>query len=160
MKPIYFIIFLLSLSLIFCMKTPAQNVSKAGQTIADALNSTPGVKVVQPAALNARLLKKAESESELAETASESTRHQGERKAVYRIEAYADNTGQGKANAVIRQKAIQNRFPELQVQLVFDSPFWRVKIGHYSSRSDAEAILAEIKGAFPYYAPYLRIVRN
>ena len=138
---------------VFCaINTFAQNDSIPAYSITEALQATEGVTIEQPEALSQRLVKN---------TAATETAHQSNKvSGFYRIEVYADNTKQAKTQATARHRNMQSRFPQYPSVLVFESPFWRVKVGAFSNRSDAEAAMTEIKKVFPAYAPYLRIVRN
>lgn len=140
----------------------SQQTSQAtDSSIVAKLNATPGVTVNQPDALTKRLEKvAANTESAAQETSPAVSQTQSGRTGTFRVEVYSDNTRNAKANATARRNAVKSRFPRFNVALVFESPFWRVKVGPYSNRSDAEATLAEIRNTFPAYAPFLRIVRN
>lgn len=152
------IIFCVSLGMP-CMR--AQSASAAsGPSIVEILQAVPGITIIQPEGLEKRLEKVVPAEGEAAEAAATSSRTNSERRSSYRIEVYSDNTRSARANATTRQRTVRSRFPKYNTQLVFESPFWRVKVGPFTSRSDAEAAMAEIRNAFPGYAPYLRIVRN
>lgn len=129
-------------------------------SITDRLTLSPGVTLNQPDELTRRLApvqrEAADETATVAETPGRTERNAG----VFRVEVFADNTSQARNHATARRHNIQSQFPQYGTQLVFESPFWRVKVGPFNSRSDAEAAMAEIRNAFPAYAPYLRIVRN
>ena len=134
--------------------------------IVTVLNSTQGVTITQPEELTRRLERIARPENTHVQghtlESPDGRIHNGERKSkgVYRIEVFSDNSSQAKSHATARRRNIQSRFPQYPSSLVFESPFWRVNVGAFSSRSEAEAVMAEIGNVFPAYAPYLRIVRN
>jgi len=44
--------------------------------------------------------------------------------------------------------------------MTFNSPYWRVKVGDFRTRGEAEAAMAEIREAFPSLSSHLRIVRD
>ncbi len=44
--------------------------------------------------------------------------------------------------------------------IMFNSPYWRVKVGDFRTRAEAEAAMAELRHAFPSMAAYMRIVRD
>lgn len=158
MKSFNIFLFCLAMTVLLPLHAVAQEVAKDDSPVMESLDNTPGVTVVQPDALAKRLAKAVPDETETSQpTVSGRTSQKG---SVYRIEVYADNSRQAKNNASARRRNIESRFPQYPAVLVFDSPFWRVKVGNFSNRSDAEAAIAEIKEAFPSYAPYLRIVRN
>lgn len=153
---------------LFAQKT-AQQPATATVTysIVDSLNATEGVTIVVPDALAKRLSNEASSNT-AASQANATTANKPEGNAqrgnvkggAFRVEFYSDNTKSAKTNATARRRMVQNRFPNYPTTLVFDSPFWRVKVGSFATRSDAEAAVAELKRAFPAYAHYIRVVRN
>lgn len=139
-------------------KLNGQDISNEQVSIVEILENTPGVKITQPEALSRRLVKAVPDVA--GDEGHDNTSRTPAKSAMYRVEVFADNTKDAKNRATTRRRNIQARLPQYNSQLVFDSPFWRVKVGPFSSRSDAEAAMAEIRAAFPAYAPYLRIVRN
>lgn len=137
----------------------AQDVDTTAYSITEVLNATPGITVEQPAELTKRLIKTDISENADAVKDANANRA-GRQGGYYRVEVYADNSPNAKSTATARRRNMQARFPKYPAVLVFESPFWRVRVGTFGSRADAEAAMAEIKSAFPAYAPFLRIVRN
>ncbi len=135
---------------------------------ADTASASAGtVTIIMPDALNARLYggeAKTEAENPSAETdkpaapaqTSRSTSRQG-----YRVQVFDDNNARtAKREAQARKSRIQSRFPEFNAYVSFNSPDWRVKVGDFTSRSEAEAALAAIRQAFPEMGSQLRIVRD
>lgn len=128
-------------------------------TIADALNDNGVITVVQPAALNQRLVPVRSSHSNDAESLSDSAPVKV--KAGYRVQVFDDNNVRSaKSEAQARKSQIAARFPDLPIYVTFSSPYWRVKVGDFKTRGEAEAAMGEIKHAFPAMAKSLRIVRD
>ncbi|MDE5595424.1 MAG: SPOR domain-containing protein [Muribaculaceae bacterium] len=134
-------------------------VSFAGQpTIADALNTSGSITVSQPQALNDRLTFTHCAVSEADATIDNST---PKVRAGYRVQVFDDNNVRSaKHDAQVRKQQIETRFPEYPVYVTFNSPYWRVKVGDFKNRGEAEAAMAEIRHAFPAMAKSLRIVRD
>ena len=142
----------------------AQNIT--GATIQNAdhpnivgqINDCPGVTLSQPDALTQRLAwdsiaPKAQNDAKTTRTAS---RYNG-----YRVEVFSDNNPRtAKATASIKKRNLQSRFPNYPVYLIFESPFWRVRLGDFKNKGEAEGALQEIRSAFPAYAKDLRIVKT
>ena len=130
----------------------------AGQpTVADALNTTGSISVIQPAALNNRLkIVHAEvAETDVNESSAPKVR------AGYRVQVFDDNNVRSaKQDAQARKQQIESHFPDYPVYVTFNSPYWRVKVGDFKNRGEAEAAMAEIRHAFPAMAKSLRIVRD
>lgn len=79
----------------------------------------------------------------------------------YRVQVFDDNNVRtAKAHAQERKQMIQSRFPEFQAYVTFNSPYWRVKVGDFRTRSEAEAAMGAIRSAFPSIGAQLRVVRD
>lgn len=130
------------------------------ETIVDHVNNGTVI-VSQPDALNARLQRHVEAVDEIAEddNAAVATTHKV--RAGYRVQVFDDNNVRtAKQEAQNRKHQLETRFPELTAYVSFNSPYWKVKVGDFKSRSEAEAAMAEIRHAFPSMAKSLRIVRD
>ncbi len=79
----------------------------------------------------------------------------------YRIQAYTDNNQRtAKASAQARARAIAMRFPQYRSYISYNAPSWRLRIGDFKSRQEAQAALSRIRGVFPSYAREMTIVRD
>ena len=79
----------------------------------------------------------------------------------YRVQVFDDNNPRtAKTQAQERKLMIENRFPEFQGYVTFNSPYWRVKVGDFRTRSEAEAAMGAIRSAFPSIGSQLRVVRD
>ena len=116
-------------------------------------NSLGKVVVNQPESMNARLKPKkiVGNEDILSDEIS---------KAVgYRIQVFSDNNQRtAKSQAQLREQNILARFPDFKVYLIYKSPSWRVRVGDFKSRGEAEQVMQEIKEAFPSYAGEVMVV--
>lgn len=82
-------------------------------------------------------------------------------RAGYRVQIFDDNNARtAKREAQSRRSMVGARFPEFRTYVSFNSPYWRVKVGDFHSRSEAEAAMGAIRQAFPALGPHLRIVRD
>ena len=78
----------------------------------------------------------------------------------YRIQVYSDNMQRrAKEMAQERAKMIQSSDSTLATYVTFNSPFWRVRVGNYSSYEEAAIKLRELKKQFPSI-PDMRIVKD
>lgn len=121
--------------------------------------------VVQPAALSRMLQREqsvaapvndeSETDTEKAATASKS------RVAGYRVQVFSDNNASTARNeARAKSRNISERFPEMRTYVIYNSPYWRLKVGDFRSRREAEDAAEEIRQAFPSYAKEIRVVRD
>lgn len=116
-------------------------------------NSQGKVTINQPENLKSRLKKKKMSGNENV-SSEESTKVVG-----YRVQVFSDNNQRtAKSQAQSRERNILAQFPDLKVYLMYKSPSWRVRVGDYKSRGEAEQVMQEIKEAFPSYAGEVMVV--
>lgn len=140
------------LLILACIHVKAQQA----YNISRSLDSVPGITIIQPQALADRLDKNVITVAETKQDRAVMPAKSG----YYRVEVYADNSRTAKTQATAKRRNIQARFPQYPSVLQFEAPFWRVRVGEFRSRGDAESALTEIRQAFPAYGPYLRVVRN
>jgi preprotein translocase subunit SecD len=154
---------LLLASLLFCSTVTALAVepNDSIKNISKALNDSGKVKILQPSELTKRLDRVEDDQSNNQDSDTQQNAGQVRSKSGYRVEVYADNKVQtAKAQAASKKRLLQARLPQYHVYLVFEAPYWRVRLGDFTSRSAADAALAEVKQAFPSFATDLRVVRS
>ena len=134
--------------------------------IVQHINASGNITIDQPAALD-KLLKSPAPEQTNAveaadhvETSASGSTHATTRTG-YRVQIFDDNnprTARGQAEA--RHAQVKAAFPGMRSYIMFNSPYWRVKVGDFRTRAEAEAAMAELRHAFPSMAAYMRIVRD
>ncbi|MCH5345631.1 MAG: SPOR domain-containing protein [Muribaculaceae bacterium] len=115
--------------------------------------------IVMPAGLAERLLPN--SDIQVEEKKQNDNKPASGRMAGYRVQVFSDNnarTAKAEANAKARQ--IRNKFPQYQTHVMFTSPYWRLRIGDFKTRVEAEGAAAEIKTAFPTLSKEIRVVKD
>ncbi|MDE6206236.1 MAG: SPOR domain-containing protein [Muribaculaceae bacterium] len=121
------------------------------------------ITVVQPEGLAARVNKavapsnaeRGTSDAAPVEKATPTVR------AGYRVQVFDDNDPRtARRQAEAHQAQVAAHFPHLSTYVTFNSPYWRVKVGDFRTRAEAEATMAELRHALPAMAPYMRIVRE
>ncbi len=135
---------------------------KAETSIVKDIENSGNVSINQPEAL-ARLLvySPSASMSENVDDASSARHHQQEVRTGYRVQVFDDNNPRtARSSAESAENRMRAEFPHLRTYLSFNSPYWRVKVGDFRTRAEAEAVLAEIRQALPNLAPYLRVMRD
>lgn len=97
-------------------------------------------------------------------TSQTSQRQQGAKRTGYRIQVFSDghNPSSLQARARARGNAIAARLPKYrgQVYTFSRSPNWYTTVGNFSSLSEANAALKELRGAFPTYSSEMRVVKS
>ncbi|HBT85537.1 MAG TPA: hypothetical protein DEB12_06480 [Porphyromonadaceae bacterium] len=77
----------------------------------------------------------------------------------YKIQAFSGNnqrTSRDEANR--KQNLINQSYPELETVVLFESPFWRLRVGNFENRSDAEEAMQELRKTFPSFGREMYIV--
>lgn len=81
----------------------------------------------------------------------------------FRIQVFNDgrNPGSLEARAKARQNMIASKFPKYRgkISCFSSAPNWIVRVGYFRSQSEANAALAELRGAFPKFAGEMRLVK-
>jgi len=119
------------------------------------------VEVSLPAGFVARLVAQpvADAAADAEDTAAAAVRPKT--RAGYRVQIFDDNNARtAKHEAQARRNRVGARFPEYNTYISFNSPYWRVKVGDFRTRSEAEAAMGAIRAAFPAYGSQLRVVRD
>jgi hypothetical protein len=130
--------------------------------ITEHINKSGIITVDQPEALEKRLAPPvAESQSDEA-TEKEATNTRPQRKiGGYRVQVFSDNnTRTAKTEARSKAKTIADAFPQYPTYVVYSSPYWRLKVGDFKTKDEADTAAAQIKKAFPAYASEVRVVRD
>ena len=125
-------------------------------TITDYIQEVSGgkVKVIQPEKLGERIKTKIVSENVDTISADEKTKTVG-----YRVQVFSDNNQRtAKGGAEVRQLNISAQFPNWSVYRMYKSPMWRVRVGDFKTRAEAEFAMHELKEAFPVYASEMMVV--
>ncbi|MDE5635151.1 MAG: SPOR domain-containing protein [Muribaculaceae bacterium] len=142
-------------------------VARDAANVAHAINtdSTSTISIIQPTALDAvigRVQSVTEPVVETEPMESFDNDPVGQtRVAGYRVQVFSDNnqrTAKGEARS--KERLLRGAFPELGTYVVYNSPFWRLKVGDFRTQHEAEAIADEIKSRFPSFAREVRVVRD
>ena len=79
----------------------------------------------------------------------------------YRIQAYSDNNhATAKAAAQQRDRDIAMKFPQYRSYISYKAPSWRLRIGDFKTRGEAQAALQRIKSVYPKFAREMVIVKD
>ena len=86
---------------------------------------------------------------------------QAGRAAGFRVQVFSDNNARtAKNEARSNQRLVAARFPQYQIYVQYNSPYWRVKVGDFRTQQEANAAAEEMKKAFPNYQKEIRVVRD
>jgi hypothetical protein len=79
----------------------------------------------------------------------------------FKIQAFAGNEQRtSRAQAEQRESVIKNAFPEHETRVFFQSPFWRLRVGNFETRDEAEEAMHEMRRRFPAFGRELSIVQD
>lgn len=77
----------------------------------------------------------------------------------YKIQAFAGNNQRTSRNeAYYKQGLINTSFPGHETVVLFESPFWRLRVGNFKSREDANAVMADMRRVFPAFGKEMYVV--
>jgi len=153
-------IVLLALAAVFCGGLHAQEADDtlvSATSIVERINASGHIVVNHPAALELRLRK----DEDAAQTETVDVRATQQGRVGYRIQVFDDNNPRtARTEAQNRKRLMESRFPEWRSYMQFNSPYWRVKVGDFQTRGEAEGAIEDMRRAFPYMSTQLRIVRD
>lgn len=75
----------------------------------------------------------------------------------FKIQVYS---GQSRAEAESKQAQVRAEFKKHQAEVSYNSPSWRLRVGNFITRADAEAVLVEMKEAFPSFGKEMYVVSD
>lgn len=79
----------------------------------------------------------------------------------YRVQVFSSNDYRtAKGNATQIENQLRSAFPEYQVYMTYNSPFWKVRIGDFKSAEDAQKLRSQIIKTFPQYRKDCYTVRE
>jgi len=79
----------------------------------------------------------------------------------YRIQAYVGNNQQASMNQANARKAvIENAFPQHESEVIFTTPWWRLRVGNFETRDEAEEVMREMRGRFPAFGREMSVIQD
>ncbi len=124
-------------------------------TIVDRINASETIEVIQPTALQQRLIPNREADAATSANHATPAARSG-----FRIQIFDSNARGARNEAQGRKRAVESRFSKMRAYVTFDSPYWRVRVGDFHTRAEAEHALTELRRSFPGSGASFRIVRD
>lgn len=79
----------------------------------------------------------------------------------YRVQVFSGNNQRtSKDEAFKKEKEVKEVFPNLKTYVTYVAPFWRLRVGDYSSHDEAYYVQRQLTEAFPSYGKEMYIVRE
>lgn len=66
----------------------------------------------------------------------------------FRIQIYSGSGVSSKNDATEAQARFMRMHPEEKAYIIYNAPFWRVRVGDYRTRSEALTLLSKLQGSF------------
>ena len=111
------------------------------------------VSLHQPAAMSELLAKKSDSQTI---TSDDAILAGG-----FRVQLYSSNNAyKAKKDAMGLEKELNNLYPDQRIYVSYAAPFWKVRIGDFTSYFDALTFSQRLKAAFPQYSNEIYIIKE
>lgn len=131
------------------------------RTITERINRSGNISVTHSPLLEKRLVPRAGAEDAPADSVSDGPSAVMRKVAGYRVQIFSDNNARtAKNEAESKARLIAEKFPRYSTYVVYSSPYWRLKMGDFRTRDEAEVAATEIKRKFPEFAREIRVVRD
>ena len=79
----------------------------------------------------------------------------------FRIQVYAGNNQQASRDQAYRRRdALREVFPEHTGDPTFTPPFWRLRVGNFETRDEAEEVMREMRRRFPAFGREMSVVAD
>lgn len=148
--------FIILISALIYLSAVALEQSDSTSIITSLASGQSSITVKQPPSMNDRVSygSKVTVEIDKISDTGRTSRRGG-----FRVQIFSDNNVRtAKSNAEYRKRTVEQRLPGVRAYLKYESPYWRVQVGDYRTRAEAENALQELRNAFPSYASDLKIV--
>lgn len=77
----------------------------------------------------------------------------------FKVQAFSGNNQRtSKDEAHRKQAQINGTFPDMETAVLFESPFWRLRVGNFTTRDEAEEAMQDLQRAFPSFGKEMYIV--
>ncbi|MCI6153603.1 MAG: SPOR domain-containing protein [Bacteroidales bacterium] len=135
------------------------NINDIFEALAQKGNGTGHIELSQPDDIKRLVGSTTQKQTSHGEGRGESTRTARSQQG-YRIQAYTGNLAKSKQEAYRRAKIINAANPTLGCYVTYKSPFWRLSVGDFKTKEEAQKAMQELKRSIPDIAPELYIVQD
>jgi hypothetical protein len=79
----------------------------------------------------------------------------------YRIQVFSGNNQRVSKNEAFRKEAdIKSVYPELGTYVLYNAPFWRLRVGDFQTFQDARNMLLKLRNSFPTFGREMSILKE
>lgn len=79
---------------------------------------------------------------------------------MFSIQVFSSNQRSAKNDATNIERQLRSKFPDKNVQVNYTSPFWKVRIGAFATREEANKFRLEVMAAMPNQRDQIYIVAD
>lgn len=77
----------------------------------------------------------------------------------FKIQVFSgNNPTRSRREAESKQAQVRNAFPELETIVTYNAPVWRLRVGNFVTREEADEVLKEMKKTFPGFGKEMYVV--
>src|SRR5690554_624536 len=77
----------------------------------------------------------------------------------FKVQAFSGNNQRtSKDEAHRKQQQINASFSDHETVVLFESPFWRLRVGNFATRDEAEEVMQELQKTFPSFGKEMYVV--
>ncbi|MDO5035650.1 MAG: SPOR domain-containing protein [Porphyromonas sp.] len=78
----------------------------------------------------------------------------------YRVQMYSGNNNRSRGVASSRAEQVRDAFPDMEVSVEYDAPFWRLRVGAFIDMAEARESMEVLQKEFPAFAKEMYVVRT
>lgn len=152
----------LAILAVTALSVTARSAYSGDRTITERLNRSGNITVTHSPLLENRLAPRTVVEEVSAvDSVIDAPSAPMRKVAGYRVQIFSDNNARtAKDEAESKARLVAEKFPRYSTYVVYSSPYWRLKLGDFRTRDEAEVAATEIKRKFPEFAREIRVVRD
>jgi len=77
----------------------------------------------------------------------------------YRIQVFTDNNQRSaKTEALNKERQIKELFPDVSTYVIYNAPFWRLRVGDFVTYEEAYSMLCKLVDAFPAFKKEIKVL--
>jgi hypothetical protein len=79
----------------------------------------------------------------------------------YRIQVFTDNNQRtAKTEALSKERQIKELFPDVSTHVIYNAPFWRLRVGDFVTFEEAYSLMCRLAEAFPAFKKEIQVLKE